>query len=235
MKKILLIVCLVLPVFLVKAEPIKVMLVTGGHSFDTVQFFQMFDAMEDIEYEHFAQPFANKEIAKGGAEDFDVIVFYDMWNNIGSIEREAYRKTGEQGKPLLFLHHSLVSYQDWPEFEKIIGGRYVEKQKGEDDEEASTYEHDVWVYCKVENYTSVTRGFKELRFFDEIYGNVRVSDEVLPLLSTRHPKSMEYVAWENRYKNSRVIYIQPGHDKRTFSEPDYRKLLLQAIHSLAGK
>ncbi|MCE4564821.1 ThuA domain-containing protein [Maribellus sp. CM-23] len=221
--------------FLVVGQPIKVMLVTGGHSYDTLQFFQLFDAMSEIEYEHFEQPAANQKIAKDLAKDFDLIVFYDMWDKIGVGEREAYRQMGKQGKPLLFLHHSLASYQEWPEFEKIIGGKYVEKGKGVDDEEQSTYEHDVWVYCNVENYTSVTRGFRELRFFDEVYGNVRIDDKVLPLLSTRHPKSMEYVAWENRYQNARVVYIQPGHDKRTYSEPDYQKLILQAIHYLAKK
>lgn len=235
MKKALLILVVISFYFAVGAQPIKVMLVTGGHSFDTLQFFQMFDAIKEIEYEHFEQPTANRKIAKDLAKDFDVIVFYDMWNNIEASEKEAYRKMGAQGKPLLFLHHSLVSYQNWPEFEKIVGGKYIEKGRGVDKEDLSTYEHDVWVYCNVENYTSVTRGFHELRFFDEVYGNVRISDNVLPLLSTRHPKSMEYVAWENRYRNSRVIYIQPGHDKRTYSEPDYQKLILQAIHYLAGK
>ena len=235
MRKSLLILFFASLCFSVVGQPIKVMLVTGGHSYDTLQFFQLFDAMSEIEYEHFEQPAANQKIAKDLAKDFDLIVFYDMWDKIGVGEREAYRQMGEQGKPLLFLHHSLASYQEWPEFERIIGGKYVEKGKGVDDEERSTYEHDVWVYCRVENYTSVTRGFQELRFFDEVYGNVRIDDQVLPLLSTRHPKSMEYVAWENRYKSARVLYIQPGHDKRTYSEPDYQKLILQAIHYLARK
>jgi len=73
-----------------------------------------------------------------------------------------------------------------------------------------------------------------LRFFDEVYGNVWVSEDVLPLLRTRHPKSMEFIAWENRCSASKIVYIQPGHDRRTFVEEDYRKLLQQAIHYLAN-
>lgn len=235
MKQVVLILSLVVLNTFAWSQPIRIMLVTGGHEYDSLEFFQMFDEMEGLEYEHFVQPKANKKIAEDLATDFDLIVFYDMWQEINDAEKLAYLKMADQGKPLLFLHHSLVSYQKWPEFEKIVGGKYVEKAKGIPEEDLSTYEHDVWEYCTVENYTPVTVGFRELRFFDEIYGNVRISDEVFPLLRIKHPKSMEYVAWENRYRNSRILYIQPGHDKRTYQEADYRKLLLQAIHYLAKR
>lgn len=209
------------------------MLVTGGHAFDTLQFFQMFDALEGIEYDHFAQPEANQKLVKDLAEDYDVVVFYDMWKTISNEERSAYLKLTKQGMPLLFLHHSLASYQDWDEFEQIIGGKYFEKKKGVPEELLSTYDHDVWVYCTVENYTPVTSGFKDLRFFDEVYGNVRISDNVKPLLRTKHPRSSEFVAWENKYNESTIVYLQSGHDRRTYESEDYRKLVYQAIKYLA--
>ncbi len=233
MKRILTILFLLISGFFINAQPIKIMLVTGGHDFDEVEFFEIFDAMEGVEYEHFEQPKANAKLVKDLAENFDVLVFYDMWKTISENEKNAYLKLAEQGKPFLFLHHSIASYQNWPEFEKIIGGKYFEKGENVPTELLSTYEHDIWVYSKVETYTPVTKGFSDLRFFDEVYGNVRVSDSVIPLLKTRHPKSMEVIAWENRYKNSKIIYIQSGHDKRTFGEPDYQKLLLQAIQYLS--
>ena len=62
---------------------------------------------------------------------------------------------------------------------------------------------------------------------------MRISDDVIPLLKTRHPKSSEIIAWEHNYKASKIVYLQPGHDKRTFIEADYRKLVLQAINYLA--
>jgi type 1 glutamine amidotransferase len=218
----------------VNAQPIKVMLVTGGHSYDTLQFFEMFDALQGIEYQHFQQPKANQKLVKDLAKDFDVLVFYDMWKSISDAEKSAYLKLANEGKPFLFLHHSIASYQDWHEFEELLGGKYIEAARGVPKDEQSTYEHDVWVYSKVENYTPVTVGFTEPRFFDEIYGNVRISEDVIPLLRTRHPKSMEYIAWQHRYKNSQVVYIQPGHDYRTYQSEEYRKLILQAIKFLAG-
>jgi hypothetical protein len=233
MKRILLLVIILLPGFLISAQPIKVMLVTGGHAFDTVQFFELFDDIESIEYKHFQQPKANAELVRNLAKDFDVLVFYDMWKTISEVEKAAYIKITQQGKPFLFLHHSIASYQNWPQFEKLLGGKYFEKGRNVPTELLSTYEHDVWVYSKVVKYTPVTKGFSELRFFDEIYGNVRISDDVIPLLKTRHPKSMEIIAWENKFNASKIIYLQPGHDKRTYVEEDYKKLVSQAINYLA--
>lgn len=232
MKRILLVLSLLIPGFLICAQPIKIMLVTGGHDFDEIEFFEMFDAMEGVDYEHFEQPKANAKLEKDLAEDFDVLVFYDMWKTISNNEKAAYLKMTEQGKPFLFLHHSIASYQNWSEFEKILGGKYFENGENVPPELLSSYDHDVWVYSKVETYTPVTKGFRDLRFFDEVYGNVRISDDVIPLLKTRHPKSMEVIAWENKYNASKIIYIQSGHDKRTFVEADYRKLLLQSIEYL---
>ena len=209
------------------------MLVTGGHAYDTTEFFQMFDTLDGVGYDHFLQPKANRELTNGAADNYDVLVFYDMWKTISQAEKDAYIRLTEQGKPFLFLHHSIASYQNWSEFENILGGKYIEKSSGAPEELLSNYEHDVWVYSKVVNYTPVTTGFTELRFFDEIYGNVMVSDSIFPLLKTSHPKSMKFIAWENNYNESKIVYLQPGHDKNTFVEEDYRKLLLQAIRYLA--
>lgn len=233
MKHIIFVLIILVSGLHINAQPIKIMLVTGGHNFDNNEFLELFDELDGIEYEHFKQPNANVRLAKDLAEGFDVLVFYDMWQEISEKEKAAYLKMTEEGKPFLFLHHSIVSYQNWVEFEKIVGGKYFEKGEDIPEELLSTYDHDVWVYSKVETYTPVTKGLRDLRFFDEVYGNVRVAENVIPLLKTRHPKSMEVIAWENRYGASKIIYIQPGHDKRTYVEADYKKLILQAIQYLA--
>lgn len=234
MKKALLIISLLFAVVLLKAQPIKIMLVTGGHAFDTVQFFQMFDALDGIEYEHFVQPKANAALVNGVAEKFDVLVFYDMWKTISESEKVAYLNLTKEGKPFLFLHHTLASYQDWGEFEKILGGKYVEKSPDIPVEQQSTYEHDVWVYIEVVKNHPVTNGFDNLKFFDEVYGNFTVSEKVTPLLKTNHPQSSEIIAWENSFNSSKIVYLQPGHDFRSFESEDYRKLILQSIKYLAN-
>lgn len=217
--------------YILNAQTVNVMLVTGGHSYDTIQFFQLFDSIENIEYDHFAQPNANKAIAENTAMNYDVIVFYDMWQEISEKEKKAYMELTEKGMPMLFLHHSLVSYQHWPEFEKLRGGKYVERSADIPKAEQSTYKHDVWVNVDVVNPEHpVTKSFSDFRMFDEVYGNYRVSPGVKPLLKTDHPESTETIAWENKYNASNIVYLQPGHDYHAFESEEYRKLIAQAIH-----
>jgi len=230
---------LIILIFLVftvslKAQPVKVMLVTGGHAYDTVQFFQLFDSLKEIKYKHIFQPEANKKLAEGIGEKFDVLVFYDMWKTISESEKQAYEKLTNQGKPMVFLHHALASYPDWDEFENLLGGRYVLKADGIAEENLSTYKHDVWVKSTVINRHPVTEGLSEFKIFDEVYGNFRVSEKVVSLLKTDHPESTETIAWENRYNSSKIIYLQAGHDYHAYESEAFRKMLLQAIKYLAN-
>ncbi len=134
------------------AQSIKVMLVTGGHSYDTIQFFQLFDSFQNITYKHYSQPDANLAIVDGAASQYDVLIFYDMWKSLSEQEKEAYLNLTRDGKPFLFLHHSLVSYQNWPEFEQIIGGKYIERSLDIPLAEQSNYKHDVWVDITVPDW-----------------------------------------------------------------------------------
>ena len=217
------------------AQPVKILLVTGGRDFDAKPFFDLFDQLDGIEYEHYSQPKANQILVKDLAEDYDVLVFYDEWQNISETEKSAYMQLAAKGKPFLFIHQSIMSYQKWPEFENLLGGRYLFEAHNVSEELVSTKDADIWVYADVENYTAVTVGFRQIRFFDEAYDNVQVAEDIIPLLKTKHPKSMEYVAWQHKYKASDVVYVQPGYDSRTFESEDYRKLIKQAILFLAKK
>lgn len=234
MKKLFLVAVLFLLAGYLGAQPVRIMLITGGHAFDTLQFFQLFDKMDGVEYEHFNQPEANREIAKGTAKNYDVLVFYDMWNTISQSEKTAYINLTNEGKPFLFLHHSLASYQNWDLFESLIGGKYVEKKVGVPEDKLSNYEHDVWVYMIPVRNHPVTKGFGTIKLFDEIYGNIRVSDDVLPLFKSNHPKSSRIIGWENSFNSSKIVYLQPGHDYRSYESEDYKKLLEQTILYLAG-
>jgi type 1 glutamine amidotransferase len=94
----------------------------------------------------------------------------------------------------------------------------------------TSYEHDVNIPVKVENKKHpVTRGISDFEIVDEVYGGVEILPQVKPLLSTTHPKSMRYLAWINHYGNSDVIYIQLGHGPSGYSNPNFRKLIQQAI------
>jgi type 1 glutamine amidotransferase len=161
------------------------------------------------------------------------VVFYDMPKSISEDENKSYYKLLKLGKGLVFLHHSLASYQEWPEFKTIIGGKYHEEQNTA---ASSTYQHDVTFNVKiVDPEHPVTKGISNFEILDEVYGNTEVLPEVTPLLATDHSLSSRIIGWTHQKENSRIVYLQPGHDKNGYFNPSYQKLVMQAIRYVAKK
>ena len=212
-------------------KKIRVLIVTGGHGFEHQPFYNVFDSIPSITYDTLVQPRANALIASPEVNKYDVLVFYDLFDSISPAQQEAYISLLKKGASMIFLHHSLVSYQNWPEFIKIVGGQYhTSPVLVNGDTLRANYEHDLNIPVKVEDKKHpVTRGINDFEIVDEVYGDVEILQGVKPLLSTTHPKSMRYLAWINRYGNSDVIYIQLGHGPSGYSNPNFRKLIQQAI------
>lgn len=212
-------------------KKIRVLVISGGHGFKHEPFYEVFNSIPSITYDTLIQPQANALIASPDVNRYDVLVFYDMVDTISAAQQEAYLGLLKKGTAMIFLHHSLVSYQNWPEFIRIVGGQYhTHAVVVNGDILKTSYEHDVNIPVKVEDKKHpVTRGISDFEIVDEVYGGVEILPQVKPLLSTTHPKSMRYLAWINHYGNSDVIYIQLGHGPSGYSNPNYRKLIQQAI------
>lgn len=212
-------------------KKIRVLVVNGGHGFEHKPFYNVFDSIPSITYDTLVQPQANALIASPGVNSYDVLLFYDMFEPISPEQQKAYISLLNKGSSMIFLHHALVSYQNWPEFIKILGGQYhTNPVVVEGDTLKASYEHDVNISVKVEDKKHpVTRGISDFEIVDEVYGGVEILPGVKPLLSTIHPKSMRYLAWINHYGNSDVIYIQLGHGPSGYANPNFRKLIQQAI------
>jgi len=220
----------------VAAQKIKVLVITGGHGFAHGPFYDVFNVQQDISYDTLVQPRANALIASPEVNKYDVLVFYDMVDSIAPNVQQAYINLLKKGKAMIFLHHSLVSYQNWPEFVRIVGGQYhTHPVVVRGDTLKANYGHDVTIPVTVsDKLHPVTRGIPDFQIVDERYGGVEILVSVKPLLSTKHPKSMRDLAWIHHYGNSDVIYIQLGHGPSAFANPNYRKLIQQAIAWSAG-
>ena len=58
---------------------------------------------------------------------------------------------------------------------------------------------------------------------------------VHPLLTTDEPESNKVIAWAKTYQAARVVYIQSGHDHFGYENPNYQRILQQAIRWTARK
>lgn len=201
---------------------INVLVITGGHDYDRENFVKMFESFEDLNFTEAFLPEANQIYLSDSLSNYDVLVYYDLFQEITDEQKSAFLKMLDDGKGIVFLHHSIASFQDWDEFTKIRGGRY--------DLETSTYADDQDLEVHIVNPKHpITRGMESFSLHDETYDLYTVNAEVEPLLTTEHEKSGRVLAWTNRYARSRIVYLQPGHDNNAYSDLNYRKLVRQSI------
>ena len=163
---------------------------------------------------------------------YDVLVFYHMWQTITEEQATVLADCIRQGKPLLVLHHSICAFDDWPEYINIIGGKYFHKPTTVKGKEypACSYIHDLHFKVRIVNPENpVTKGLTDFEIFDETYKGFYVEEGATPLLTTDEPTSTPVIGWSKMYGKSRIVTLQSGHDAPTFENPDYRKLLRQAI------
>ncbi|MCF8381727.1 MAG: ThuA domain-containing protein [Bacteroidales bacterium] len=208
----------------------KVLVITGGHSFDTTDFFNFFMNLENYEVDSVSQPSANQLLGTVKGQSYDAYIFYDMWKKIEEEDKDAYLDLTEKGKGFLFLHHSIVSYQNWDEFQNIIGGRYVAKESTADTLLHSDFEHDIELNVEIidpEHY--ITHGISSFIIHDEGYSNLTLTERIYPLLATVHPDCHSPIGWTNNYSNSRIVYLMFGHDKNAYANSDFRKLVYNSL------
>lgn len=219
-------------------QPIRVLVVTGGHEYATNQFRKLFETLEGVTVQTAEHPNAHALLTAEAAKAWDVLVLYDMWQPITDEAKADFIARLKEGKGLVALHHSMANYQKWPEYERIIGGRYNLEKRTVDGAErpASTYKHDVEFRVKVVNpQHPVTRGLADFDIHDETYGLFDVSPHAHALLATDEATSGRTIAWARTYEAARVVYIQLGHDQLAYENPDYRKLVGNAVRWVARR
>lgn len=219
-------------------KQVHVLLITGGHDFDKKGFVRLMDALPGITYDWVEHPDAYGKLKADEIKKYEVVLLYDMPKDIPEESRADFMAMLKKGKGLVSLHHAFCSYDFWPEYVSIIGGRYHHYKWMKDgvEQPVSTYKHDVAFAVEVEDASHpVTKGVSGFRITDETYGRAQILPTVHPLLSTKEPTSSPLVGWANRYGKSRVVTLLLGHDAKAWVNPSFQKLLTQAIRWTAKK
>ncbi len=217
---------------------IRVLVVTGGHDFEHDPFIKLFSDNPEITFQAAEHPHAHALLKPELAKQFDVLVTYDMHQEITDDAKADFLARLKEGKGLVVLHHAIASYQQWPEYSKIIGAHYfLEKATVEGVEKArSTYKHGMHFKIHVVDPSHpVTRGVKDYEILDETYNLFDVAKDVHPLLTTDEPESNKVIGWAKTYGPARVVYLQSGHDHFAYENPNYQQILRQAIRWAAKK
>ena len=206
------------------AQPLRVQLVTGGHDHEP-SIYALFDNQAGFKTNVRPHPQA---FTADFRSNTDVLVLYDMIKiGLPENKRARLRQFAETGRGIVILHHAICSHTDWPWwFEEVAGGLYTGK---------STFLHDETVLVKIKKDHPITKGLQDFAIHDETYKNLWISPKVDVLLTTTNPTSDGPVAWISPYAKSRVVFIQLGHGPEAHRNPNYQRLVQQAILWAGGK
>ncbi|MBN2313693.1 MAG: DUF1080 domain-containing protein [Sedimentisphaerales bacterium] len=219
-------------------DEIKVVVITGGHSFEHDPFFKMFDQMEGIQYTEAAQKDHSEIFEDLSGWDYDVIVFYNMTQNISQKRRRNFSRLLDEGVGVVALHHTMAAFQEFPRFKQIIGTKYYQKDTTEGGalHKGGTYLHDVDFTVQIADKNHpITKGLNDFTIHDETYKNCWFDENNHVLLTTDHPTSDRTIGWVRNFERARICTIQLGHDSKAYENDNYRKLIKRAIYWTAGQ
>jgi hypothetical protein len=243
---------------------IRLLAVTGRHEFDEEAFFDAFERADDFcltRAAHSKPPPGGRttftEDLTADAWDsvdpteFDAVVLYDTGRVITEAQKERFLSLFDAAVGAVFLHHSIISYPRWDEYDKIVGGRYIlgrgpsRTGSGASDHEyhpedppysdfrgvdPDPLEIPIKIYAKDH---PITRGLDDFVVHDEAYNGLRLQPNIQPLIITTQIHAGNPYGWFHTYRNSRVVYLQMGHGPSCHYHPTYQELVQRCVRWVA--
>ncbi|MCK9563863.1 MAG: ThuA domain-containing protein [Bacteroidales bacterium] len=176
---------------------------------------------------------------------------------------EGFTALLEQGCGFVFLHHAIAAWPLWPEYADIVGGRFLYlpgELKGRPRLD-SGYRHEVDYRARVVADHPLTDGVeRDFALTDELYLYEVFEEDVIPLLRSDycfdrdhfysaaeagrgrmysndgwdHPPGSDLLGWVKHYRNSPIVYLQPGDGEAAYDSPHFRQLLGNALTWVAS-
>ena len=212
-------------------DPLRVGVITGGHTFDVINFHRLFRRLDDCDC--YIQSLEDWSAGVRAVQDSDVLVFYNMHTDLpqdapgGKATRAAIDGLG-QGEGIVLFHHAILAFKDDPVWDEIVGMT---------DRTIQAWSHDEQLRLQIADPDHpITSGLGAFPLTDETYDFRDVSGEDSHILLTvDHPDSMSTLAWTRMHNSSRVLNFVPGHDEAAWSSPAFQTLLRRGILWAAGR
>jgi len=219
-----------------KDPELSVLVVRGGHAYDTPAFENMCQALPGVNCDlvltaHFERMKAEQIDAK-----YDAILFLNQNKKYTTANwhRKRYMELAELGTGMVFLQFTLSSEPEWDEYHDLVGGKWYLKQFEKNEALHSTYFTNMTLDIKVADPDHpTTKGIDDFELTDAYYGNIFISPDVTPLLECDHKDVSRTIAWTHQYKNSKVVYVMPGFTEKAYKNRSYQKFLGNSIEFVA--
>ncbi|WBH17753.1 ThuA domain-containing protein [Sphingomonas radiodurans] len=178
--------------------------------------------------------------------------------------REGITALLDRGIGVVALHHALAGWPGWEAFAEIIGGRFLYRPatlRGTARLD-SGYRHQVHYTAEVAAPLHPVMAGLPATFdlTDELYLAEVFEEDVTPLLRARrafvrdnfysataaiegrmfsndgwsHSPGSDAIGWVKKARRSPLVYLQPGDDDVTYTNPNYRRLVENALRWTAS-
>jgi uncharacterized protein len=124
----------------------------------------------------------------------------------------------DAGGGLLAMHTAVICFDDWPGWADAVGARWV---WGRSHHPPLGPPVDV----RVDHPHPVTDGVGGFRLVDEVYSDVDMAPDVVPLLTAQGQPML----WAREHGGGRVVYDALGHHPPSYDVPEHREILRRAI------
>jgi hypothetical protein len=214
----------------------NILIVTDARRFDRPNFFRVFDEMPGIRYGTAELPREMDLLAPGLEKKYDLVLTFDMlradYPIVTLAQRERFADLIRSGMPLIVLHHSLCGHDVWAHYRQMVGGTYIHRPTEIDGRvfPPSSYKYDLEIDVQVvDREHPITRGIENFTIIDEGYKDMYIREGVHVLLKTDHPDVTPELAWTTPYGKGVVFAFALGHDRQSWENPNFRRILLQGI------
>lgn len=158
-------------------------------------------------------------------DDPDIVLLYTCLDGAGegggdftSHQASSLRGWVRAGGALIALHASTVRGPGRREMKRLLGGCFV------------SHPPDMRSFTVTPTSLEhpITRGIEAFEVFDEFY--VESCDDTVQVhMTATHEDSVYPMVWSRKEGKGRVVHIAPGHDRRVWNLPAYRRLVLQSV------
>jgi len=172
--------------------------------------------------------------------DFDAVFFFTA----GELEMDAQQKADllsfvhDDGKGFIGIHAATITFTEWPEYGKMIGGYFDEHPWG-------TF--DAPIEVEDPNFPGMQAWPRSFVLRDEIYQIKNFSRDNLRVLMRLDASKLDFgnpkvhrtdrdfaVTWAKMYGKGRVYYSTLGHVKENWDNPQMQTMITEAIKWAMG-
>jgi len=148
---------------------------------------------------------------------YDGLMIYANHDTISPSQEKALLNYVKSGKGFIPVHCASFCFQNSPEYINMVGGQFKEHKTG-------TFSATI-----VDSKHPIMKGVNAFSTWDETYVHQKIAKDIHVLTERVEGDHHEPYTWVKNYGKGKVFYTAYGHDQRSWTNPDFLKMLENGV------